>query len=32
MITPVTGGKSLPKEVTDQIIDRIDGVPLFIEE
>jgi hypothetical protein len=29
MITPVTGGKALPKEVTDQIIDR---VPLFIEE
>jgi predicted ATPase len=32
MITPVTGGKALPKEVTDQIIDRTDGVPLFIEE
>src|SRR5262245_4985724 len=32
MITRVTGGKSLPEEVTDQIIDRTDGVPLFIEE
>jgi predicted ATPase len=25
-------GKPLPKEITDQIIDRTDGVPLFIEE
>jgi class 3 adenylate cyclase/predicted ATPase len=32
MITRVTGGKSLPKEIADQIIDRTDGVPLFIEE
>jgi tetratricopeptide (TPR) repeat protein len=32
MITGVTGGKVLPKEVTDQIIDRTDGVPLFVEE
>jgi class 3 adenylate cyclase len=32
MITRVTGGKVLPKEITDQIIDRTDGVPLFIEE
>jgi len=32
MITRVTGGKALPKEITDQIIDRTDGVPLFIEE
>jgi len=28
----VTGGKTLPKEITDQIVDRTDGVPLFIEE
>jgi predicted ATPase len=28
----VTGGKALPKEIADQIIDRTDGVPLFIEE
>jgi len=32
MITHVTGGKPLPKEIADQIIDRTDGVPLFIEE
>jgi predicted ATPase len=32
MITQVTGGKSLPKEIATQIIDRTDGIPLFIEE
>jgi len=32
MIGHVTGGKALPKEIADQIIDRTDGVPLFIEE
>jgi predicted ATPase/class 3 adenylate cyclase len=32
MITRVSGGKELPKEIVDQIIDRTDGVPLFIEE
>ena len=32
MIIHVTGGKALPKEIADQIIDRTDGVPLFIEE
>src|SRR3984893_3417977 len=32
MITRVIKGKALPKEITDQIIDRTDGVPLFIEE
>jgi class 3 adenylate cyclase len=32
MITHVTGGKMLPKEIADQIVDRTDGVPLFIEE
>jgi class 3 adenylate cyclase/predicted ATPase len=32
MITHVTGGKALPKEIADQIVDRTDGVPLFIEE
>jgi hypothetical protein len=32
MIIRVTGGKALPKEITEQIIDRTDGVPLFIEE
>jgi class 3 adenylate cyclase/tetratricopeptide (TPR) repeat protein len=32
MITYVTGGKALPKEIADQVIERTDGVPLFIEE
>jgi class 3 adenylate cyclase/tetratricopeptide (TPR) repeat protein len=32
MIRHLTAGKALPKEITDQIIDRTDGVPLFIEE
>jgi tetratricopeptide (TPR) repeat protein len=32
MIGYVTGGKALPKEVAEQIIERTDGVPLFIEE
>lgn len=32
MITRVVGGKALPKEVADQIIERTDGIPLFIEE
>jgi predicted ATPase len=32
MIAGVTGGKALPKEVAAQIIDRTDGVPLFVEE
>jgi class 3 adenylate cyclase/predicted ATPase len=32
MIIRVNGGKALPKEIFQQIIDRTDGVPLFIEE
>jgi AAA ATPase domain len=32
IIAYVTGGKALPKEVAEQIIERTDGVPLFIEE
>ncbi|MFB9261884.1 BTAD domain-containing putative transcriptional regulator [Bradyrhizobium erythrophlei] len=32
MIAGVTGGKALPREIVDHIIDRTDGVPLFIEE
>jgi predicted ATPase len=32
MIAGVTGGKALPKEIAEQIIDRTDGVPLFLEE
>jgi predicted ATPase len=32
MIAHVSGATTLPKEIADQIIDRTDGVPLFIEE
>jgi class 3 adenylate cyclase len=32
MIAHVTGGKRLPKEIAEQIVERTDGVPLFIEE
>jgi class 3 adenylate cyclase/predicted ATPase len=32
MITHVTGGRTFPKEIAEQIVDRTDGVPLFIEE
>src|SRR5215467_13984409 len=32
MIMQVTGGKALPKEIAAQIVDRTDGVPLFVEE
>ena len=32
MIIRVNGGKALPKEIFQQIVDRTDGVPLFIEE
>src|SRR5262245_48920231 len=32
MIAHMTGGKALPKNIAEQIIDRADGVPLFIEE
>ena len=32
MISHVTGGKALPREIADQIIDRTDGIPLYIEE
>jgi class 3 adenylate cyclase len=32
MIAHMTGGTGLPKEIADQIVDRTDGVPLFIEE
>jgi hypothetical protein len=28
----MTGGKALPKEISEQIADRTGGVPLFIEE
>jgi predicted ATPase len=32
IISSVIGGKVLPKEIADQIIERTDGIPLFIEE
>ncbi len=32
MIFRITNDKTLPDEIADQIIDRTDGVPLFIEE
>jgi len=32
MITRVAAGRTLPKEVEDEIIDRTDGIPLFVEE
>jgi class 3 adenylate cyclase/predicted ATPase len=32
LVGKVTNGKTLPSEVLDQIIDRTDGIPLFVEE
>jgi len=32
MVALIVGGKALPEEVIDQIVDRTDGVPLFVEE
>lgn len=32
LITQLTRGKQLPPEVVEQILDKTDGVPLFIEE
>ena len=32
MVDQVTGGKTLPDEVRTQIIEKTDGVPMFIEE
>ena len=32
MVDRVTGGKALPTEMLQQIIDKTDGVPLFVEE
>jgi class 3 adenylate cyclase/predicted ATPase len=32
MINSVTSGKSLPDEVREQIIEKTDGIPLFVEE
>jgi class 3 adenylate cyclase/tetratricopeptide (TPR) repeat protein len=32
LIAQIAGGKALPGEVVTQIVDRTDGVPLFVEE
>lgn len=32
MVERITGGKTLPEEVLNQIVARTDGVPLFVEE
>ncbi len=32
LIGHITGGKTLPPQLLDQIVDRTDGVPLFVEE
>jgi len=32
LVEQIAGGKVLPGEVVDQIVDRTDGVPLFVEE
>jgi class 3 adenylate cyclase/predicted ATPase len=32
LVEQIAAGKALPEEVVEQIVDRTDGVPLFIEE
>jgi class 3 adenylate cyclase/predicted ATPase len=32
LVAQIAGGRALPDEVVDHIVDRTDGVPLFIEE
>ncbi len=32
MITSITRGRALPRELVDQIVEKTDGVPLFVEE
>src|SRR5690242_20603122 len=32
LVAQIAGGKALPDQVVDQIVDRTDGVPLFVEE
>src|SRR5579863_2250967 len=32
LVQHITGGKALPAELLDQIVERTDGVPLFVEE
>ena len=32
LVERLTGGKPLPVEVLDRVLDKADGVPLFLEE
>jgi class 3 adenylate cyclase/tetratricopeptide (TPR) repeat protein len=32
LVERLTGGKQLPVEITERIVERTDGIPLFIEE
>ena len=32
LVAQIAGGKALPREVVAQIVERTDGVPLFVEE
>jgi predicted ATPase len=32
MVSRLAGGKALPANLLDQILDKTDGVPLFVEE
>jgi tetratricopeptide (TPR) repeat protein len=32
LVSGITAGKALPSEMLDQIVERTDGIPLFIEE
>jgi len=32
MVRRIAGGETLPREIADQIVERADGIPLFIEE
>jgi predicted ATPase len=32
LVAQIAGGNALPSQIVDQIVDRTDGVPLFIEE
>ena len=32
LVSRITRGKTLPRDITNQIVERTDGVPLFVEE
>jgi class 3 adenylate cyclase/predicted ATPase len=32
LVAQLTGGKQIPNELRDQIVDKTDGIPLFVEE